>query len=91
MHYKPNIFNKAVVAYNNVYRKMFNVKRGASISAIYTSNNIDSFAVLLRKNLGNFRERLLNCDNKLVSCIVTSIYFMFNSTMAVKWKEQLFV
>ncbi len=70
---------------------MFNIKRGESISAKYVSNHIDSFTVLIRKNLCNFRDRLLNCDNNLVSCIVTSVYFMFNSTMSAKWKKLLFV
>ncbi len=89
--YKSNVMKKAVVAYNNVYRRMFHVKRGESISAIYVSNNIDSFNVLIRKYLGNFRERLLHCDNDLVKCIVTSIFFMWNSTLATKWRESLFV
>ena len=68
-----------MIAYNNVYRSL-NVKRGASMSAIYVNNNIDAFTVLIRKNLGRFIKRLLYCDSKLISCIVTS-YFSY-STLA---------
>jgi hypothetical protein len=60
------------------------------MSAIYVCNNIDSFKVLFRKNLGSFRKRLLNCDNKLVHSIVTSVYFMFNSSHTANWQNFLF-
>jgi hypothetical protein len=61
-NFKSNVFKKAVVAYNNVYRKFFNIRRGPSMSAIYVNSGIDHFNVLVRKNLGSFRQRLLNCD-----------------------------
>ena len=59
------------------------------MSAIYVSNNLDSFNVLI-KNLGNFRERLLHCDNDLVKGIVTSILFMWNAIITTKWQHSLF-
>ena len=68
----------------------FNVKLGASMSAIYVNNNIDVFTVLIRKNLGSFRKRLLSCDNKLISCIPTSVFFIFNSSQSDKWQNLLF-
>ena len=73
-NFKSNVFKKAVVAYNNVYRKFFNIRRGPSMSAIYVNSGIDHFNVLVRKNLGSFRRRLLNCNNALVSCIVKSVF-----------------
>ena len=44
--YKKTVFRKAAVAYNNVYRKLFNLKRGTSISATFVNNNVDTFNVL---------------------------------------------
>ena len=40
--------------------------------------NIGAFTVLIRKNLGSFRKRC--CDNKLISCITTTVFFIFNSS-----------
>ena len=42
----------------------FNVNRRASMSDIYVNNNIDVFTVLIHKNIGHFKKRLLCCDNK---------------------------
>ena len=48
--YIKEIYKKAVLVYNNVYRNPFKMKRGDSISAILLLNNIDSCNVLVRKN-----------------------------------------
>jgi hypothetical protein len=85
-----NVMKKAIVSYNNVYRKFFNIRRGVSMSATYVTNSIDSFIVLLRKNLGSFRQRVLSCDNLLVHNIVKSVFFMCNATITVKWCKSLF-
>ena len=70
----------AVVVYNNIHMctgVFFNVQRGASISAIYVNNDIDAFSVLSHKSLDSFRKKLLFCNNKLMSCIATSVFFIF--------------
>ena len=81
---------KAIVAYNNVYRKLFNIRRGVSMSATYVAHFVGSFNVLLRKNLGSFRQRVLNCDNLLVSNIANSVFFMFNANITANWCKALF-
>ena len=48
--YKQYTYKRVVVAFNNIYRKLFGILRGESMSAIYVNNNIDSFGVLVRKN-----------------------------------------
>ena len=70
--------------------RCFNVIQGASMSAIYVNNNIDASTVLIHKNLGSLRKRLLCCDNQLISCIATSIFFIFNSSHPAKWQNLLF-
>ena len=41
-------------------------------------------------SLGSFRKRLLCCDNKLISCIATSAFFIFNSSHSANWQDLLF-
>ena len=60
------------------------------MSAIYGNTNIGAFTVLIRKNLGRFRKRLLYRDNKLISCIATSVFVIFNSSHSAKWQNLLF-
>ena len=43
-----------VLEYNDVYRRMFNVKQGASMSDSYVNTNIDAFTVFIHKNLDSF-------------------------------------
>ena len=67
--YKYTVMKNAMGAYNNVYKKMFNIRKMRKhISSIYVANHIDSFKVLVCKNLGNFRSCLVSCDNYLVQC-----------------------
>ena len=44
-------YKRVVVVFNNIYRALFGILRGESISAIYVNNNIDSFGVLVRKHV----------------------------------------
>ena len=39
--YKQCTFKLVVVAYNNIYTKLFGIKRGESMSAIYVQNSIN--------------------------------------------------
>ena len=54
--FKPSVFKKAVVAYNSVCRKLFSIGRRDSMSTFNVANNLDSFNVLYRKSIGNFRD-----------------------------------
>ena len=67
--YRQSIYKKSVVTYNNIYRKLFGVRRGVGISllsAICVNNNIDPFEVLLRKSIFSFRTGLYKSDNSLI-------------------------
>ena len=56
--YKSDGMYKVKVAFNDIYRKLFDVKRGISMSEIYVRNSIDGLNVILRKACFRFRTRL---------------------------------
>jgi len=75
-NHKASTYTKVKVAFNNVYRKLMSIKRGCSMSMIYVQNNVNPFAVLLRKSVFNFRKRVLESTNSLVKTVVQSVYFL---------------
>ena len=60
------ILKKDIVAFNDVYRNLFGIRRGESMSALYVLNNIDSFNVLQRKSVYSFKTRLQLSKNTLI-------------------------
>jgi hypothetical protein len=88
--YKSADMNKLIVAFNDIYRMLFNIKRGESMSNIYVSNNMDCFNVLLRKAAFRFRTRLLDSDNIYVKMITNSVHFYKNSSFTNLWAKILF-
>jgi hypothetical protein len=88
--YKAQSMNKLNVAFNNVYRTLFHIKRGTSMSSLYVHNNIDSFTILLRKAAFSFRNRLLTSLNNYVMLIVSSVYFYCHSSFTINWARNLF-
>ena len=87
--YKQTTYRRVVVAYNNIYRKMFKVRRGDSMSAIYVQQNIDPVNVLIRKNVFGFKNRLFDSSNLLIKCIMSS-HFYYNSRLCTKWFSILY-
>ena len=49
--YRKSTFNKIRVAYNNVYRKIFDLPKESCASAMYARYNICSFESMLRKSI----------------------------------------
>ena len=81
---------KLKVAYNNVFRKFFNIECAPSISEIFVQNNINSFNVILRKTYYQFRARLFKSHNSLISTIVNFVFFYYHSSFTRLWNEYLF-
>ena len=52
-------YRKYVVAFNNIYCKLFRIHRGESICTKYVNNNVDSLNVMLRTSVFALRKRLL--------------------------------
>ena len=88
--YKSTSMDKVSVAFNDVYRKLFNIKRGASISAIYVINNLDGFRTVMRKASFSFRNRIFESDNKYVQLITNSVFFYCASSLSQLWLRDLF-
>ena len=60
--HKKATFSK--LRYNNVYRKVFGLKRRSSASDIFVLNNISNFEALMRKLIFAFTTRLSNAKKR---------------------------
>jgi hypothetical protein len=89
-HYSQQHFNKVKVAYNNVFRHLFNIKKRCSMSQLYMYNDIDSFSVLMRKSIVRFRQRLKSSDNLLIKGVLILPYFYNFSHMHRTWSKFIF-
>ena len=78
------------MAYNNIYRKLFHIKRGDSISAGYVASNIDCFNVLVRKHVFAFRQRICESSNVLLETIVSSAFYKYGSKLTMQWNDLLY-
>ena len=87
--YKPQTLKSVNVAFNDVYRCLFKIRRG--MSTIYVKNNLDSFKVLLRKGAVGFRKRLMMSENSIIKTIIGSVYFYNHSSFTVTWAKEIFV
>ena len=73
---------KLQVAYNNVFRAFLGVERRGT-SASFMDHNTDSFKMLLRKMTFRYKERILNCENSLISKISLSTFFCYTRQVVV--------
>ena len=69
-NFRKPMCQKVKVAYNDVYRRLFNIQRGESISTIFVSSNIDPFCTVLRKLVYSFKTRICTSANHLISAII---------------------
>ena len=74
------------MAYNNIYHKLFGVRRGVNISAIYVNNNINPFRVLLHKSIFS----LYNSDNSLIKDLLCSLFYHVSSSITTRWNQVLY-
>ena len=58
---------KLIVAYNNIFRHLFNIKHPCSMSMLYMFFNVDHFTVLMRRSIVNFKTRLLFSTNSFIN------------------------
>ena len=88
--YRASDMKKLQVAFNDIYRLLFGIHRGESMSHIYVLHNIASFNVLLRKAIFSFQKRLLDSDNAYISTILKSVYFHAYSATSRHWSLSLY-
>ena len=86
--HKKATFSKLRVAYNNVYHKLFVLKRRSSASEIFVLNNISKFEALMRKSIFAFTTRLTNSKNAII-CTIQRSWVIGDFTWKV-WTDKLY-
>ena len=76
--YTKKCLNNLRVAYNNAFRILMGYARDCSASNMFVSNSIPTFEVLRRKYIYNFRKRLDNSDNVLISTLQNSDAYLYS-------------
>ena len=89
-NYRKAAYQKVRVAYNDVYRRLFNIPRGESISAIFVRNHIDSFCTIRRKIMYSLKCRLYKIGNVFIKSIIESDQFA-SSAIYKEWQTSLHV
>ena len=82
-------FNRVRTAYNDIFRQLMNMRRGESISAAFVSKNVHSLQILIRKAVFSFIERCTKSCNTIVKTIVSSVFFLYGSTILKTWRKCL--
>ena len=83
---KP-VFNKAIVAYNDIYRQLFGIRRGISMTATYAENKLLSFKDVVLSNIVSFRKRINRSHNMILYAITRSVFFINDSSINKFWKN----
>ena len=89
-NYTLSQFNACKVAFNNVFRNLFGIRKQCSMSELYVKNNIDSFYVVLRKSIVRFRSRLYGSKNTLLISLLQSPRFYNSSRLYKEWAKRIF-
>ena len=87
--HKKATFSKLRVAYNNVYRKVFGLKRRSSASEMFVLNNISNFEALMRKSIFAFTTRLSN-SKKAIICTIQRSWVIRDLIWKV-WTDKLYI
>jgi len=87
--YSKRHYQRCMVAYNDIFRKLFNYKRGDSISTATVLHSIDNFTILRRRLIYSFLKRVMKSSNQLIKCISNSVYFVYGSSTMCEWVKCL--
>ena len=90
-NYTQSCYRKAKVAYNDIYRALFGIARGVSMSHIYATKGIDCFDVLIRKFVYSMWQRIAQSLNCILCNIFHSEHCVDHSSILKKWKKLLYV
>ena len=88
-YYTKIRYKKCKTAYYNIFRRLFYVQQGDSISGSMASLGIDSFDIRRRKVVFKFYERVRKGTNSLIVAIVNSLFFIYESRLFKNWKDCL--
>ena len=87
--YSKDVMRRAKSAYNNVFSSLMSIKRGqgCSISHNFVNLGVPDFNMLVRKYINGFINRLNSSANDLVTNVINSAYFIYDSKLNAKWSE----
>ena len=88
--YKKQIYRQMEVAYNNVFRRLFDYDNFCNARTMFAENRIDHFEARKRHMVYSFRTRLSLSNNYLVESIVSSSAWL-KSVLNKMWLKILFV
>ena len=88
--YTKELYNRMRVAYNNIFRVLLRLDRRGSISMSFVLYNIDSFSVLIRKNIFSLRKRIQSSFNTVINACMSHNFFNHTSKINKKWCLLLF-
>ncbi len=81
--------SKVKVAYNRVFRNLFQIRDQRVTSENMCRLNIGHYNVIERKLVFSLRNRVLSTNNELIQTIVSSLFFQ-TSQMNQRWNKALF-
>lgn len=87
--YKKASRQKFKVAYNNIFRFLFNVDKRTSVSKSMLEHSINTVDVILRKYCFSFKERLFASKNEFVQVLVNGLFF-YNSRIFKRWQKDMY-
>ena len=85
--FSPRTYSKAVVGYNDIYRQLFDIRRGESMTAKYRENELSSFNDIVRSSAESFRGRITRSFNTILYTITHSAFFINSSMVNSHWKK----
>lgn len=88
--FSQSAMNQLRVAYNDMFRMLFGLRRGISISQAFMYCNVNDFYAFTRKSIWTFMLRVLNSSNALVKCIFNSHQFLMSALFS-RWCSTLMV
>ena len=89
-NYRKPMYQKVKVTYNDVYRKLFDIPRGESISTIFVKSNVNNFCIVRGKLMYSFKYRLSTSENQLIRTVTESDDFITFPVYG-EWQRSLYV
>ena len=86
-NFSPDVLNDASIAFNNVFRQLFNLNRRCSMSFEFYSRKVVDFYTLLKKAILCLYKRLQRSTNTLVNAIFSSSFFTYESKLYSHWMD----
>jgi len=78
------------VAYNRIFRYMFNLTARTTISGNLLKLNIRCFNTIIRTYASGFMKRLLKSDNNILETISSSVHF-YSSRQIKQWCNDVYI